>query len=100
MRQVKPRKENNERVRFLEPEEETKLRKEIRELGAEREAEFELALNTGMRRGEQYRLRWQDVDLRREVLTIPRSKHGEARHIQINSTAQPRCSYSVANGTE
>jgi integrase len=88
VRQVKPRKENNERVRFLEPEEETKLRKEIRELGAEREAEFELALNTGMRRGEQYRLRWQDVDLRREVLTIPRSKHGEARHIQINSTAR------------
>ena len=41
-----------------------------------------------MRRGEQYRLRWQDVELKREVITIPRSKHGEERHIQINSTAR------------
>jgi integrase len=41
-----------------------------------------------MRRGEQYRLRWQDVDLKRGILTIPRSKHGEARHIQINSVAR------------
>jgi integrase len=40
-----------------------------------------------MRRGEQYRLRWQDVDLKREIITGPRSKHGEARHIQINSAA-------------
>jgi integrase len=40
-----------------------------------------------MRRGEQYRLRWQDVDLRNGLLTITRSKHGKARHIQINSIA-------------
>jgi integrase len=64
------------------------LRREIRKVGAKREAELDLALNMGMRRGEQYRLRWQDVDLKREVVTIPRSKHGEARHIQINSTAR------------
>jgi integrase len=41
-----------------------------------------------MRRGEQYRLRWQDVDLERGIITIPLSKHGEARHIQINSVAR------------
>jgi integrase len=41
-----------------------------------------------MRRDEQYRLRWQDVDLKRGILTIPRSKHGELRHIQINSVAR------------
>jgi integrase len=46
-----------------------------------------LALNTGMRRGEQYRLRWQDVDLKNGILTVARSKHGEARRIQINSVA-------------
>lgn len=88
VRMVKRRKENNERVRFLELEEETKLRGKIRELCPEREAEFDLALHTGMRRGEQYRLRWQDVDLRRGIITIPLSKHGEARHIQINSVAR------------
>jgi integrase len=34
------------------------------------------------------RLRWQDVDLKRGILTIPRSKHGELRHVQLNSVAQ------------
>lgn len=88
VRHVKRRKENNERVRFLEPEEETTLREKIRELHPEHEGEFDLALHTGMRRGEQYRLRWQDVDLKRGIITIPLSKHGEARHIQINSVAR------------
>jgi integrase len=41
-----------------------------------------------MRRGEQYGLRWQDVDLQRGIITIPRSKHGESRHVQINSAAR------------
>ena len=41
-----------------------------------------------MRRGEQYRLSWQDVDLKRGIITVPLSKHGEARHIQINSVAR------------
>jgi integrase len=88
VRQVKRRKENNERVRFLEPEEETKLRGKIREFHPQHEVEFDVALHTGMRRGEQYRLRWQDVDLRRGIITIPLSKHGLARHIQINSVAR------------
>jgi integrase len=74
-------------VRFLEPEEETKLRGKICELCPEHEAEFDLALHTGRRRGEQYRLRWQDVDLKRNFVTA-RSRHGEARRIQINTIAR------------
>ena len=88
VRLVKRRKENNERVRFLEDEEEIGLRKKIRESHPSHEAEFDLALHTGMRRGEQFGLRWQDVDLKRGIITIPRSKHGEVRHIQINSVAR------------
>jgi len=88
VRQVKPRKENNERIRFLDEKEENSLREKILELYPACEAEFDLGLHTGMRRGEQYRLRWQDVDLKRGILTIPRSKHGELRHIQINSVAR------------
>lgn len=52
------------------------------------EPEFDLALHTGMRRGEQYRLRWQNVDLKHGIITIGRSKTGEARRIQTNSTAR------------
>jgi len=32
-------------------------------------------------------LRWQDIDLANGIITIRRSKHGEARHVQINSVA-------------
>lgn len=31
------------------------------------------------------KLRWRDVDLHSGVITVPRSKHGEARHVPINS---------------
>ena len=88
VRLVKRRKENNERVRFLDDEEEVKLRSKICESYPMHEAEFDLALHTGMRRGEQYGLRWQNVDFKRGIITIPRSKHGEVRHIQVNSMAR------------
>jgi len=88
VRQVKRRTENNERVRFLDEQEEKAIRNKIRELYPDRESEFDLALHTGMRRGEQYRLRWQDVDLKRNLITVLRSKHGEARYVQINSVAR------------
>jgi integrase len=87
-RLVRLRKENNAVVRFLEAEEEEKLRRVLRESDRYLEAEFDLALNTAMRRGEQYRLRWEDVNCRLEIITIPRSKHGERRYIPINSAAK------------
>jgi integrase len=87
-RLVRLRQENNARVRFLSAEEENALRSKIRETDSDGEPEFDLALNTGLRRGEQYRLRWQDVNLKTGILTIPRSKHGEKRHVPINSTAR------------
>jgi site-specific recombinase XerD len=87
-RLVRLRKENNARVRFLSADEETALRAKIRETYTDGEPEFDLALNTGMRRGEQYRLRWQDVNLKTGILTIPCSKHGEKRYIPLNSAAR------------
>ena len=68
--------------------EEEKLRRVLRENDRCLEAEFDLALDTGMRRGEQYRLRWEDVNCRLVIITIPRSKHGERRYIPINSAAK------------
>lgn len=87
-RLVRLRKENNAIVRFLEAEEEKKLRAVLREDYSPLEAELDLALNTGMRRGEQYRLRWEDINLRLGIVTIPRSKHGERRYVPINSSAK------------
>jgi integrase len=86
-RLMRHRLENNARIRFLSPEEETKLRTAIKAACPERIAELELALNTGLRMSEQYRLRWEDVSVVRRTLTIPRSKNGSARHVPLNKAS-------------
>ena len=49
-----------------------------------------LAMNTGMRRGELFSLRWQNVNLERDFLTIEaaNAKSGKARHIPLNQKAK------------
>jgi len=85
---VEMRKENNVRVRWLEEEEEAALRTVIREKFPHREPEFDLALHSGMRWSEQYRkLRWENVNVKLRFLTIPRSKSGLLRRIQLNADA-------------
>ena len=88
VREVKRRKENNARVRFLENHEEAILRKRIPSICPEREPEFDLALHTGLRQSEQYALLWENVNVKRSVITVPRSKSGEKRHVPIKSVAE------------
>lgn len=86
---VKPYKENESRVRYLLKDEETRLRAMIANLFPGRLAEFDLALYTGMRRGEQYTLKWKDVDFDAGLfgtLTV-RGKTGR-RFIVVNSSAR------------
>jgi len=49
--------------------------------------ELDIALNTGLRLSEMYGLTWENVNLDRRVLVIPRSKNGDTRHVPINVTA-------------
>ena len=96
------RTENNERERFLnqhEPlptksrylkahnTEEARLRAVIRRRYPRQLAEFEIALNTGLRSGELYGLRWTNIDLARRILLIPESKHGKSRRVPLNDAA-------------
>ena len=88
VRQVARKRENNVRTRFLDTKEEAALRATIRALYPERVPEFDLALHTGMRRNEQWQLRWQDLNLGAGIITIPQTKHGATRHVPINSVAE------------
>ena len=47
----------------------------------------EFAIHTGLRQSEQFKLRWENIDLASKVLTIPLSKSGETRHVQLNGKA-------------
>jgi integrase len=80
---VKRYRENDSRIRWLRAEEEAGLRKAIDTLA--HEFEFDLALHTGMRRGEQFDLKWKDCDLERGNLEV-KGKTG-ARHIVANRSA-------------
>jgi len=45
-----------------------------------------VALHTGMRKGEILALRWQDIDFRRRILTIHKSKTNMKRGIPLSDT--------------
>ena len=47
-----------------------------------------VSIHTGLRWSEQINLRWQDVDLLTDFITVPRSKHGRSRKVPINSTVR------------
>jgi site-specific recombinase XerD len=84
VKQIKFYREPSGRVRWLADEEEARLREEI---GEKRWPLVAFAVHTGLRQGEQFNLRWKDVDLQNGVLTIPRSKHGGVRHVPLSETA-------------
>jgi integrase len=80
---VKRYKENDSRVRWLKEDEDKRLRAKIDT--PEHLAEVDLALFTGMRSGEQWGLRWANVDWDRRILTT-RGKTGQ-RHVEANEEA-------------
>lgn len=73
------------RTRFLTDEELTRLQ------GVMSQADWLLvafAIETGLRREEQFHLRWDQVDLENGVLTIPLPKGGKTRHVPLSDQAQ------------
>jgi len=49
---------------------------------------MKLALFTGMRRGEMFKLKWDDIDLHRGVIHIREPKGGKSQKIPINSNTE------------
>lgn len=84
--------------RFLSAEEEKRLRKvllrwieshdpighpELRKQAIHRLLEFEVSLKSGMRRSEQYNLRWGDIDFDRRIMRLRQTKNGRPRNAFI-----------------
>jgi integrase len=76
------------RVRRLLLKDEETLMKACRESKTRFLVEVvELAIETGMRRGELINLCWEDVDFNRHVLTLSDSKNGYPRYIPLTKKA-------------
>jgi integrase len=95
-RDIRHRKENNSRVRFLTREDENgdrekgehaRLVKVVREKYPEHLPELTFALSTGVRLGSQYGATYEMIDFVRNVLDLPRTKNDEAVHVPLNSDA-------------
>lgn len=84
-------------IRWLDPEEECTLRKVLmgdvektpasqpvlRQQRMHRIYELDIALGTGVRRGEQYRITWPAVNFNRKEIIIPKTKFGPARTVHM-----------------
>lgn len=85
IRKVKQLKEPPGRLRYLTGQEVLRLlaecKKHIRPI-------VTVALNTGMRRGEILKLKWEDVDLRNGLLLLKDTKNGESRAVPINAAVR------------
>ena len=78
---VKLAKENNKRVRCLTSEEEEQL---MKVMPRNYHPLVLIALHTGMRKSEQLKLKWTDIDFQRKLITIKETKSGEARRVPMN----------------
>lgn len=85
---VQKMREDSGRTRFLSDEEERSLREIITSRFPHHIPELDIAIHTGMRQSEQYKLQWAQVDLERGVLFLRKTKNGNPRHIRLNSVAR------------
>lgn len=81
---VKMLRESKGRIRFLSPEEEAKL---VEQLGPTYGPYARLAILTGMRQQEQFRLEWSNVDFERGMVALPHTKAGEIQYVPLNDEA-------------
>ena len=75
---------DNLRFRYLLPEEEPKLISQLDGPRAHLKSAVIIALGTGMRMGEQLRMKRQQVDFLRNILTARDTKNGRPRDIPMN----------------
>jgi len=75
---------NNQRYRYLTPDEEPRLMAALKGPRKHLKAAVIVALGTGMRLGEQLRMRKRQVDFLRNIITPMETKNGKDRDIPMN----------------
>ena len=89
VRQVKMPPHDQGRERRTKPEELTAL---LTACGHTRSAWLpaiiQMAVETGMRRGELLSMRWRDVDLKARTVLVSKTKNGHSRHIPLSTKAR------------
>ena len=85
MRKVKRYRLDNQRLRYLEKSEIQAL---LDVSSPKLKAIITLALNTGMRKGEIENLKWQDIDLQKNIICILEQKNGDKSYIPVNEPAK------------
>jgi integrase len=82
-------KVDNQKTEDLNPEQLKKLLDEInKSKDIEAAAIMRLALYTGMRRGEMFKLKWNDIDFQRGFIAIKNPKGGKSQNIPLNEQAR------------
>jgi integrase len=93
---VKFFREDNHKLRYLEKDEIKRLidscEDVIRPLVI-------VAVNTGMRRGELFNLKWQDIDFNKGIIHLLRTKSGEKREIPMNEAVRTAILASKGSST-
>lgn len=82
-------KVDNQKTEDLNPEQLKRLLEEIdKSTDVEAKAIMRLALYTGMRRGEMFKLKWNDIDFQRGFIAIKNPKGGVSQKIPLNEQAR------------
>lgn len=84
LKKVKFFREFNTGLRVVSPEEEEKI---LRHAAPYVQDLVRFALNTGLRIGEIFSLRWENVDLKRKMITIFAPKTGKLREVPLTDDA-------------
>ena len=83
-------------TRFLSLEEERALCEQI---GTGYAPWIRFAVLTGLRRGEQLRLKWGDIDQERGLITLRTTKSGHAKYVHLSQEAQAVIEALNGNGS-
>jgi integrase len=84
---IRRKTESTGRVRFLSDAEQTRLRAAVKRRFPEFLPHFLLSIHTGMRMGEQYSMRWNQVSFERRQIHLPKTKNGHPRIIPLHTVA-------------